>query len=325
MKIAIIGGSGHIGSYLVPRLVSAGHTIVAVSRGQRAPYRDDLAWAQVEQLTIDREAREAEGTFGSIIAGLGADVVVDCICFSEDSARQLVDAIRGRVALLVHVGTIWVHGAPVQVPVREEDPRHPFGDYGIAKAAIERMLHEETRSGGLPATIVHPGHISGPGWPIINPLGNLDLGVWMTLAAGSRLVMPNLGLEAVHHVHADDVAQLIQLAIAQPDAAAGQSFHAVSDRALTLRGFAESVANWYGRTADLEFVPFEQFASTTTPEFARATWEHIARNSAMSIEKARTVLGYEPAYTSLAAVAEAVEWLRRDGQLPTVPEIRRSS
>ncbi len=45
----------------------------------------------------------------------------------------------------------------------------------------------------------------------------------------------------------------------------------------------------------------------------------------MSIEKARTVLGYEPAYSSLDAVAEAVEWLRRDGQLPHVPEIRRSS
>jgi hypothetical protein len=45
----------------------------------------------------------------------------------------------------------------------------------------------------------------------------------------------------------------------------------------------------------------------------------------MSIAKARTLLGYEPAYSSLDAVAEAVESLRRDGQLTTVPEIRRSS
>jgi hypothetical protein len=45
----------------------------------------------------------------------------------------------------------------------------------------------------------------------------------------------------------------------------------------------------------------------------------------MSIEKARTMLGYEPAYGSLEAVSEAVGWLRRDGQLPHVPEIQRSS
>ena len=325
MNIVVIGASGHVGSFLVPRLVSAGHDVTTVTRGERTPYHDDPAWDAVERIVIDREARDADGTFGSIIATLGADVVVDLICFTERSARQLVDGIRGKVSLLVHVGTIWVHGTPVQVPVREDDPRHPFGDYGVAKAAIERMLHEETRGGGLPATIVHPGHISGPGWPIVNPLGNLDLGVWTALATGERLVMPNLGLEALHHVHADDVAQLIQLTIANPKAAAGESFHAVSERALTMRGFAEAVAGWYGRTADLEFVPFEQFASTTTPEFARATWEHMIRNSAMSIEKARTLLGYEPAYGSLAAVAEAVGWLRRDGQLPNVPEIRRSS
>ena len=325
MRIVVIGASGHIGSYLVPRLVRAGHDVVAVSRGERAPYHDDPAWADVDRVTIDREAREADGSFGATIADLGADVVVDCICFTEDSAQHLVDALRGSVSLLVHVGTIWVHGTPVHVPVTEDDPRHPFGDYGIAKAAIERMLHEESRNGGLAATIVHPGHISGPGWRIINPLGNLDLGVWTALAAGERLVMPNFGLESVHHVHADDVAQLIQLAIEKPDAASGQSFHAVSDRALTLRGFAEAVAGWYGRTADLEFAPFEQFASTTTPEHANATREHISRNSVMSIDKARSVLGYEPAYSSLEAVAEAVGWLRRDGQLPTVPEIRRSS
>jgi nucleoside-diphosphate-sugar epimerase len=309
----------------VPRLVRAGHDVVAVSRGERAPYHDDPAWTEVERLSLDRDASEADGTFGATVAGLGADMVVDCICFTEDSAQHLVDAIRGRVSLLVHVGTIWVHGAPSEVPVREDDPRHPFGDYGIAKAAIERMLHDETRNGGLAATIVHPGHISGPGWPIINPLGNLDLGVWTALAAGERLVMPNFGLESVHHVHADDVAQLIQRAIENPTAAAGESFHAVSDRALTLRGFAEAVAGWYGRTADLEFVPFAEFALTTTPEHAGATREHISRNSVMSIEKARTTLGYEPAYSSLDAVAEAVGWLRRDGQLPHVPVIRRSS
>ncbi len=216
MKIVVIGASGHVGSYLVPRLVRAGHEVIAVTRGQRAPYHDDPAWDAAERVVIDREARDADGTFGATIATLGADVVVDLICFTEDSARQLVDALRGKVSLLVHVGTIWVHGTPVQVPTTEDDPRHPFGDYGIAKAAIERMLHAETRNGGLAATIVHPGHISGPGWPIINPLGNLDLGVWMALATGQRLVMPSLGLEALHHVHADDVAQLIELAIANP-------------------------------------------------------------------------------------------------------------
>ena len=37
MKIIVIGGTGHIGTYLVPHLVEAGHEVINVSRGQRQP------------------------------------------------------------------------------------------------------------------------------------------------------------------------------------------------------------------------------------------------------------------------------------------------
>jgi hypothetical protein len=36
-----------------------------------------------------------------------------------ESARQLVDALRGRVQHFLHCGTIWVHGHSVQVPTRK--------------------------------------------------------------------------------------------------------------------------------------------------------------------------------------------------------------
>ncbi len=37
MRLVIIGGTGHIGSYLTPRLVEAGHTVLCVSRGLKTP------------------------------------------------------------------------------------------------------------------------------------------------------------------------------------------------------------------------------------------------------------------------------------------------
>src|SRR5689334_17472514 len=97
MRIVIIGGSGHVGTYLVPRLVAAGHTVVALSRGRRAPYRPHHAWGQVEQITVDREAEEAAGTFGQRVRALRPDAVIDMICFTLASARQLVEALRGDV------------------------------------------------------------------------------------------------------------------------------------------------------------------------------------------------------------------------------------
>ena len=38
-RVVIIGGSGHVGTYLVPRLVEAGFDVVNVSRGERQPYQ----------------------------------------------------------------------------------------------------------------------------------------------------------------------------------------------------------------------------------------------------------------------------------------------
>ncbi len=43
-KVVIIGGAGHVGTYLVPRLVEAGHRVVNVSRGVARPYRPHAAW-----------------------------------------------------------------------------------------------------------------------------------------------------------------------------------------------------------------------------------------------------------------------------------------
>lgn len=316
-RIIVIGATGHVGGYLVPRLVQAGHDVVAVSRGIRSPYRQDAAWQQVTRVELDRDAGDADGSFAGAIADLGADVVVDMMCFTEDSARQLVDALRGRVDLLVSCGTIWVHGPAVAVPTRETDERRPFGDYGVGKAAIERLLAAESaRDGGLPSIVLHPGHITGPGWPMVNAAGNFDLGVWESLAAGTTLALPGLGLETVHHVHADDVAQCFQRAIERPQAA-GKSYHVVSERAMTLRGIAETAARWFGQEPDLAWLPLEEFLSQLSPEHAEASREHISRSPSMSIAAAASDLGYAPKYTSAAAIAEGLEWLIANGHVDT--------
>lgn len=309
MRIVIIGGSGHVGGYLVPRLVRAGHQVVSLSRGRQAPYHADDAWAEVEQLSVDREAEDAAGTFGRRVALLRADVVIDMICFTPASAVALVEALRGHVGQLIHCGSIWRYGISVKQPMREEDPSPPFGDYGVGKAAIAELLADETRAGGLVTTVLQPGHISGPGWPPIGPVGNLDPRVWWTVSAGEELAVPGLGAELMHHVHADDVAQAFQLAVEHRDAAAGESFNVVAPSALTVRGFSAIAASWFDRSSRIRSVSWEEFRTGTTSEFADSSWQHLSRSQYASIEKARARLGYAPAYEPEAAVLDGVRWL----------------
>ena len=315
MRVVVIGGSGHVGTFLVPRLVRAGHEVVTISRGQRAPYQDDEAWRDVRQVQADRNAEDAAGTFPDRVAELKPDAVVDMVCFTLDSARLLVEGLRGRTGHLVSCGSIWRYGPSEKLPVDEDNATPPVGEYGTQKDAIARMLQQETASGGLVTTSLHPGHISGPGWHPIGPVGNLDPGVWRTLSAGEELAIPGLGTELMHHVHADDVAQAFHLALENRNAAAGGSFNVVAGSALTVRGFARIAAGWFGQEARLRSLPWEQFRAEVGDRYADSSWDHLWRSQYVSIERTSSAIGYHPAYEPEDAVHQAIAWLVEHGQL----------
>lgn len=313
MRTVIIGATGHIGTWLVPRLVNEGHEVVAVSRGARRPYQDSPEWQSVEHVTLDRTVAERDGSFGSTIEALRGEAVVDLICFDLDSATDLVNALRDRIEIFVHCGSLWVHGVPRERPYDETAPREPFGEYGIRKAQIERFLLDAATE-GFPASVLHPGHITGPGWAPINPAGNLDKGVFDFLARGGRVVLPDDGSATLQHVHADDVAQAFALAITHRAAAIGEAFHIAAAEPVTMRAYAEGAASWFGREAKLDYLPWNEWRLTVSERDAEITRDHILHSPHASIEKARAGLGFEPRYTAVAAARESVA----DLQLPGV-------
>ena len=317
LRVVIIGGSGHVGTYLVPRLVEAGHEVINISRSQREPYQAHGAWRSVERVNANREEEEAQGVFGQRVGDLEPDIVIDMICFTLASAQHIVECLRGQVQHFLHCGTIWSMGHSVEVPATEETPRHPFGEYGIQKSAIQDYLLQQARRHNFPATVLQPGHIVGPGWMPINPAGNLDPGVFTRLAHAEEVTLPNSGLETLHHVHADDVAQAFMQAIANRSVSVGEAFHVVSPAALTLRGYAERVAAWFGQPARLKFLSWEEWRTTVSDEYAAQTWDHIAHSPNASIAKAQRLLGYHPRYSSLQSVYESLQWLIQQGVVET--------
>src|ERR1700723_3390575 len=283
-RVVVIGATGHIGTYLVPRLVDGGQEVIAVSRGGREPYHPNPQWNSVTRVTADRDAEDEQGTFGARIAALRPDAVIDLICFTAAWAAQLVEALRPSRPLLVHCGTIWVHGPALRVPVTEDEPRTAYGSYGTGKAEIEALLHAETRAGGVPTVVLHPGHISGPGWPVITPAGNLDPAAWTALATGAPLPLPDNGLGVLHHVHADDVAQAFELALSRP-AAIGASFHVAAAQGRRLSGAAAGVAGWSAREPVLALVDWAEVARRAGADAAGTPHAHTDRRNTASIDR----------------------------------------
>jgi len=316
-RIVVIGGSGHVGSYLLPRLVELGHNVVNVSRGTAKPYRPHYAFDLVENVTLDREAEEKAGKFGAKISALNPDVVVDMISFDLASTKQIVEALRGKVEHYLFCSSIWVYGGHTAVPSLETDPTSPIDEYGRGKAESEAWLTHEARLNGFPATCFRPGHIVGEGWVPTSPQGNSNPEVYSLIARGGELALPNLGLETLHHVHADDVAQWIICAIENRTASVGEIFNTVSDQAITMRGYAEALYRWFGHEPRLAFKPFSEWL-LDLGEFAENSRGHVVRSSSHSIEKSRHRLGYNPRYTSLEAIYQSVQSLIELGKVTTL-------
>ena len=305
MRIVVIGATGHIGTWLIPRLIRRRHEVIAISRGTRRPYQWFPEWDQVEHAVIDRDRFDRDGSFGKSICDLQPEAVIDLICFDRNSAASLVDALRDRVSHFVHCGTLWVHGVPQTRPYDETAPREPFGDYGIQKAEIERFLLDEAKR-GFPATVLHPGHITGPGWNPVNPAGNLDRGVFDQLAHEEMVDLPEDGLATLQHVHADDVALAFELAIQQPAKSIGESFHVAAREPVTMRSYAQTVASWFGREANLAFLPWEAWKKNKGERDISLTLDHALHSPHASVAKSERLLGFVPRYTAVEAVRDAI-------------------
>ena len=300
MRIAVIGGNGQTGNYLLPLLVREGHEVISVCRGNKGYFREVEEFDSVREVHL---TRGAEG-FEQKIAELGCDVVVDTICFTKNEAQAISSALKGSVSQYVVIGSIWIHGHATYVPLKEDECRTPTDEYGKGKLELTDYLTQLWQSDGFPATVVHPGHIVAPGFSsIVGPQGNRNLGVVEALRDGREVLLPNFGLETLHHVHAGDVAGIIDAVIRVGKPTFGEEYHAVAPRAITLRGLCEEVAALYGREACLRFVPFDEFASNMQAQEAADTLEHISRSPSCSAAKAERELGYVTK-TTMETVAE---------------------
>ena len=266
MKAVIIGATGHVGTYLVPRLIRLGYEVTAISRGLAKPYIDFPEWKEAQKVVMDRLALEKGEGFGRKIAAMHPDIVVDMISYDYHSTMETVDALKGtNLSQYLITSSIREHGAGFTVPADESMPRDPISPYG--KDKVRSISYRE-----------------------------------------EQILLPNLGVECVHHVHADDVAQMFELAIRNREKAIDEDFLAVSPNAITLRGFAEHMYRWFGKTPDIAYLPWPEWQEKNPDEQnIRSTFDHIRHCNIFSCEKARRILGYEPNYTSMEAVEEAVQ------------------
>ena len=315
MRVVVTGGTGHIGTYLTPMLADAGFEVICVTRGASRPYRSDPAWSRVRMVQMDRSKEPA---FARRIAELEPDVVVDLICFTEDEARAMAEALRStRCRHYLFCTSCWTHGRAEVLPFRPDDlKKAPLDQYGRQKLAAQEYLLELHRQEGFPVTVLMPGQISGPGWQIIGPWANEMLEPFRRIAAGEEILLPNFGMETLHHVHGYDVARCFFLAITHRWEAVGEVFDAVSGGSITLYGYAKLLYDYFGREPRIGFLPWKEWCDYVgDPVQCEDSYYHIARSGFYTVEKETRLLEYRPKFSNVETILQAVRSYQERGLL----------
>ena len=236
MKVLLIGGSGFIGSHLVPQLLEGGHDVTVLHRGQAKTSFP----ASVQTITADRnQLRDHRRQ----LASAAFEVVIDLVLSSERQARTLVETFAGIAGRIVAVSSMDVYrayavllglddGPPQELPITEESevrtkPPYPrehlknmqtifsWLDEDYDKVRVEAVLND---AHNIPSTILRLPMIYGPG----DPLHRLYPIVKRIDDGRSQLLLD----ANVAHMHSprgyvEDIAHAIFLAASSPEAAGG--------------------------------------------------------------------------------------------------------
>ena len=302
MKTLVIGGTGHVGRFLVPLLEEAGVETVVVTRGVN-PLPRIPKWGKVRAIAGDSST--AAGLRPLLLAER-PDAVIDI----PGTAGAVAAACHGLAAHLVAVGSVWMFGEPCVVPTPEltQGPCQ-FASYARRYAELRELLHNSSAD-GLAVTAIMPPNICGPGKIPLDCLGGRDLELHRGYSRGAEVVLPDGADALVGPCDAEDIAQCIRCAVLRRDQAAGQMFNVGSASALTWPEIVAAYAEIYGTALPIRRVSWSDYVAHISPGIGH--WWHMKAHMCPDIGKARHLLGYQPRYTPRETLARAVDWMRHE-------------
>ena len=199
-SFCLIGGSGFVGGALSRLLVQRGHQVAC----PRSAELDLIAPGAARDL-----GRLVNGDTVLVVLARSRRLPYDLDAFAADIAiagnvaRCLAEY---RVGKCVYLSTLSVYGdGQTDLDIRETTPVDPAGLYGAAKYAGERVVEAIAAERAIPALILRPCKIYGPG----NASSYGPTSFVAAALAGARLRLYGDGSELRDHIYVDDLAEAV--------------------------------------------------------------------------------------------------------------------
>jgi UDP-glucose 4-epimerase len=318
-RVLVTGGAGTIGAAVVRRLVGDPDYSVRVADQRRIPdWMRDACEVHQGDLRSPGDALEAMAGCSHV---LHLAAIVGGIRNFHELPHTLLDhnnalynaifraALDEGVERLVYVSSSMVFERATEFPTTEahiDSCPAPHSAYGFSKLSGEvycRALHDEH---GVPYTICRPFNAYGPG-ELPDPEPGIahavpDL-IRKALSGQHPLEIFGSGEQTRTLTHVDDIADGVVTAMGHPRGE-NEDFNISASEELTIAAIARIVWEECGRdpgSFELKHLP---------------TFEVDVQRRWPSVDKARTVLGWEARIGVREGIARTVEWMREQELAP---------
>jgi nucleoside-diphosphate-sugar epimerase len=328
MKALVTGGTGFTGSRLVKKLIDESYDVRVLAR--KSSNTAELVKWGVEIITGDITDRE-----NVFKAAIGMDQIFHIAAayrqanlparaywdVNFNGTKNILDAVlEYGISRIVHCSTIGVVSSVKNPPADETEICCPGDVYQESKCAAENEVLRYVQEKNLPASIIRPCAIYGPGDTRL-------LKMFKMIAERKYLFFGN-GRALFHMVYIDDLTDAFLLC-SQKKEAIGEIFIIGGEKYTTLNELAKLIAEEFKVPAPkihLPYLPFEFAAAVVEflyeklklkkePPIYRRRMAFFKKNRAFSIEKAKKILGYSPKYDLNTGIHLTAKWYLENGYI----------
>ena len=292
-RYLVTGGAGFIGSHLVRELVSRGEAVRVLDDFKTgkpenlAPISEGLELLEGgvdDPVAVDRAMQGVDFVLHQAALGSVPRSVEDPLTsHSVNLTGTLVlleSARRAKVRRFIYASSSSVYGDTPQLPKVETMPTAPLSPYAVTKLAGEFYCGVFHRIYGLETVSLRYFNVFGPRQSPDSQYAAVIPRFMSALASSESPVIYGDGRQSRDFTYIDNVVQANLLSCTAPSAAAGQAYNIACGESFTLLDLLREMGEICGRNVQ--------------PRFEAARLGDV-RDSLAGIEKAKELLGYQPA------------------------------
>lgn len=310
-RYVITGASGFLGINLIRKVLGQGDSVLGIDKLPfDYPELDQIEFVQADIRSLNAEnfKLKASDMLVHTAAALPLNTKEEIFSVDVGGTQNVIEfAKKAGVKRFIHISSTAVYGVPDHHPLLEDDQLIGVGAYGQAKIDAEEVV--EKYRGDVSVTVLRPKSFIGPE----------RLGVFALLfdwaSTGHNFPIPGKGNNKYQYLDVEDLCDAIVLAAnAEPDLA-NDTFNVGAEEFGTFKDDFQAVLNKAGfgkKVVSLPAMPaiwiLRILEKVKLSPLYPWVYETAVKDSYVSIEKAKSKLGFNPKFSNSDALLRNYDW-----------------